>query len=218
VERGSLDKLAGPDADVVMAAVAEIERLMGDSAQRRGRWGDLHRHMHFGQAHDWHDIYEFDWPSVRADIEAAGFSDTEPLPVPDIDLGDAAGGHLTGAVTVALPWDRLDDEAFERLLFNLIQVFPEYQNVQLLTNTRAPDRGGTSPASVTRDSTGEALAFEGGGRRRDRKQRGADQAVAASCLQVVGSHPTPLRGSSSTTRGPKSLRSSCGRTVAWRRC
>jgi hypothetical protein len=78
--------------------VAEIERLMGDTAKRRGRWNDLHRHFRFGEGHDWHDIYEFDWPSVRADVEAAGFADTDPPPVPDIDLGEAAGGCLMGSV------------------------------------------------------------------------------------------------------------------------
>jgi hypothetical protein len=44
--------------------------------------GELHRHLYFGQGHDWHDIAELDWPFVRADIEAADLSDADPLPVP----------------------------------------------------------------------------------------------------------------------------------------
>ena len=40
-----------------------------------GRWGDLHRHLYFGQGHDWHDIHEFDWPSVRSDVEGAALFD-----------------------------------------------------------------------------------------------------------------------------------------------
>lgn len=139
----------------IVRAINEIERLMGDTAERRGRWGDLHRHMRFREGHDWHDISEYDWPSVRPDIEAAMFSDAEPLSVPDIDLGHAARGILTGTATVALPWSRLDDAGFERLLYDLLQAFPEHHNVQWLTKTRAADRGrDLSLERVLEDSTG----------------------------------------------------------------
>lgn len=155
VPRDSQDQLEGPEVDQINAAIGEIERLMGDTAQRRGRWGDLHRHLHFGQGHDWHDIHEFDWPGVRLDVEAAAFSDTDPLPVPDIDLGHAAAGHLSGTATIALTWDRLDDDGFERLLYDLLRDFPEHQNVQWLMQTRAPDRGrDLSLERVLQDSTG----------------------------------------------------------------
>jgi hypothetical protein len=141
VPRDSGDRIEGPDVDQIRAAVGEIERLMGDVAVRRGRWSDLRRHMRFSEGHDWHDINEFDWPSVRLDVQAAAFTDTEPLPVPDIDLGHAAAGRLTGTATLALPWDRLDDAGFERLLYDVLRSFPEHQNVQWLTHTRAADRG-----------------------------------------------------------------------------
>ncbi|MDI2031555.1 restriction endonuclease [Saccharopolyspora sp. TS4A08] len=155
VARDSQDVLEGLAVDKVSDAVDEIERLLGPSAERRGRWNDLHRHLRFGQGHDWHDIYELDWPSVRADVEAGALADTDPLPVPDIDLGQAAAGKLTGAATVALPWDRLDDDGFERLLFDLLRSFPEHANVQWLMKTRAPDRGrDLSLERVLRDSTG----------------------------------------------------------------
>ncbi len=96
-----------------------------------------------------------DWPSVRPDIEAGALSDTDPLSVPDLDLGQAAAGHLTGATTIALPWDRLDDDGFERLLYDLLRSFPEHENVQWLMQTRAPDRGrDLSMDRVLRDSTG----------------------------------------------------------------
>src|SRR6185437_14681359 len=122
----------------------------------RGRWSDLHRHIHFGLGHDWHDIYEFDWPSIRPDVEAAAFTDTDPLPVPNIDLGQAAAGHLTGTATITLPWERLDDDGFERLLYDLLRAFPDHQNVQLLMHTRAPDRGrDLSMERVLQTSTGE---------------------------------------------------------------
>lgn len=155
VPTDSRKRLQGEAVDQVTASIAEIERLMGDSAKRRGRWSDLHRHLHFGEGKDWHDISEHDWPSVRPDVEAAALSDTDPLPVPDIDLGRAAAGRLTGPATVALPWDRLDDDHFERLLYDLLRDFPEHQNVQWLTKTRAPDRGrDLSMDRVLRDSTG----------------------------------------------------------------
>lgn len=134
--------LSSPAVDRVRAAIAEVERLMGDTAERRGRWNDLHRHMRFGEVHDWNDIAEYDWPSVRPDIEAAAFTESDPLPVPaDLDLGVAAAGRLTGSATLALAWERLSDDEFERLLYDLLAAFPDHQNVQWLTHTRAPDRG-----------------------------------------------------------------------------
>src|SRR6266568_856778 len=81
--------------------------------------------------------------------------DVDQLPVPDIDLGQAAGGHLTGTATIALPWERLKDDGFERLLYDLLRDIPEYHNVQWLMHTRAPDRGrDLSLDRVLRDSTG----------------------------------------------------------------
>lgn len=155
VPRTSRDRVEGADVEQVHAAIGEIERLMGDTAQRKGRWGDLHRHLHFGEGQDWHDIFDFDWPSVRSDVEASALADTDPLPVPNIDLGLAAAGHLTGKATLALQWDRLDDDDFERLLFDLLREFPEHKNVQWLMNTRAPDRGrDLSLDRVLQDSTG----------------------------------------------------------------
>jgi hypothetical protein len=148
-------KLEGPEATKVRAAVDEIERLLGDTAKRQGRWSDLRRHLRFSEGHDWHDIAELDWPSVRSDIEAGALADSDPLPVPAVDLGQAATGNLTGTATIALPWDRLDDGGFERLLYDLLRSFPEHENVQWLMQTRAPDRGrDLSLDRVLRDGTG----------------------------------------------------------------
>lgn len=156
VPRRSQDLLTGPAVDQITAAVGEIERLMGNVAARRGHWDDLHRHLHFGQGHDRHDIHEFDCPSVRPDVQAAGFTNTDPLPVPDFDLGQAAAGRLTGTATIALPWDRLDNTGFERLLYDLLRAFPDHQNVQWLMHTRAPDRSrDLSVERVLQTSTGD---------------------------------------------------------------
>ncbi|MFF4323284.1 restriction endonuclease [Streptomyces sp. NPDC001568] len=141
VPRDSLERVQNEQTEQIEVAVGEIARLLGDAADSTGRWWDLHRHMRFSQGHDWHDIAEFDWPSVRADIMAKALGDSDPLPVPNIDLGQAASGHLTGSATLALPWERLDDDGFERLLYDLLRSIPEHENVQWLMQTRAPDRG-----------------------------------------------------------------------------
>lgn len=150
----SSTKIATSTTDEVGAAIAEIERLLGDTVERQGRWSDLHRHLHFGEVHDWHDIVDMDWPSVLRDIEAAQVGDTEPLPVPDIDLGTAASS-TTGRATTALNWEALEPDKFERLLFNLFQQLEGYQNVQWLMKTNAPDRG--------RDLSMERVIHDSGG-------------------------------------------------------
>lgn len=153
--RDSLDRLENEQTEKIETAIGEIARLLGEDAESIDRWWDLHRHMRFSQGHDWHDIVEFDWPAVRAGIEAKALGDSDPLPVPDIDLGQAASGDLTGAATLALPWERLDDDGFERLLYDLLRDIPEHQNVQWLMQTRAPDRGrDLSLDRVLRDGSG----------------------------------------------------------------
>lgn len=155
VPRDSTDALSGGLPDQLRAAVSEIERLMGETTRQSNRWSDLHRHLSFSEGHDWHDIHEMDWPSVRPDVEAAGRADADPLPVPGIDLGVAAAGQLTGTATSALPWARLDDTAFERLLYDLLRDLPGHQNVQWLQRTRAADRG--------RDLSCERVSQDGSG-------------------------------------------------------
>lgn len=155
VPRDSLDRLDHPETETVEASLSEIERLLADTTERSGRWGDLHRHMHFGQGHDWHDIVEMDWPSVRADIEAAGLSESDPLPVPAVDLGAAASNRPSGAASIGLEWSALDDDGFERLLFDILRAFPSYHNVEWLMKTRAPDRG--------RDLSAERMIRDDGG-------------------------------------------------------
>jgi len=149
------DRLQAEPAAEIDRAIAEIERLMGDTAARRGRWSDLHRHLRFGQAHDWGDINESDWPSVKPDIEAAMFSDVEPLPVPNIDLGIAAGRRPAGSVSTELRWANLTAERFEQLLHDLLRALPGFQNVQSLMKTNAADRG--------RDISAERVLHDGAG-------------------------------------------------------
>ncbi|MFC9838858.1 restriction endonuclease [Rhodococcus sp. NPDC127530] len=155
VARDSSEPLSDSRTRLVADSISEIERLLGDTIERRGRWGDLHRHLYFGQGHDWHDIMELDWPSVRADIEAVSLSDNDPIPVPEIDLGSAASANPSGGVTTGLNWKSLTDDGFERLLFDLLRGFPTYQNVDWLMKTRAPDRGrDLSVERIVRDDAG----------------------------------------------------------------
>lgn len=132
---------AGALVEQLRGAFREIERLMGEATRRSSRWGDLARHLSFGQGHDWHDIANLDWPDVRTDVEDAGRGDDDPLPVPSIDLGVVASGNLTGGASSALPWHRLDPSTFERLLYDLLRDLPQHQNVQWLQRTQAADRG-----------------------------------------------------------------------------
>lgn len=123
-------------------AISEIERLLGTELVRKeGSWPDLHRHPAFGMGVDFLDIVERDWRSVRPDIEASLYGELEPLPVDVDDLESLAESGPTGPVSTALQWDALDDERFERLIFNLLVQATGYENPQWLTKTRAPDKG-----------------------------------------------------------------------------
>ncbi len=130
-----------PATSEISDFLEEIERLLGQTVERRGSWGALRRHLHFGEAGDWLDISESDWPSVQWDIEAAKVGDSDPIPVPDIDLGAAGAADLTGGATTSLNWSALHPEDFERLLFDLLRDLAGYQNVDWLMKTNAPDRG-----------------------------------------------------------------------------
>lgn len=129
------------EAQEIENLISEVDRLLGDTVVRKGRWGDLYRHLRFGQVHDWHDIHESDWPSVLGDIEAAKIGDEDPIPVPDIDLGVASATRPTGAASTALNWAALKPDGFERLLYDILRTLDGYQNVMWPTKTNAPDRG-----------------------------------------------------------------------------
>jgi hypothetical protein len=129
------------DWPLLVESIREVERLMGSSMSRKGRWNHLRRHLAFGQGCDVHDIAEHDWPSVIQDIELALYGELEPMPVGVEDLADLAATRPTGPVSTKLAWDSLDDEGFERLIYNLIKDAPGYENPQWLMRTNAPDRG-----------------------------------------------------------------------------
>lgn len=132
----------GFDWETLNTMIAELGRLLRNAfSGRRGRWGDLARHMSFAEPIDLRDVVSFDWPSVRSAVEGQLYSESEPLPVAVEDLAKVAESKPQGAVTSALQWSAIDDEGFERLIFNLINSTEGYENPQWLTKTRAPDRG-----------------------------------------------------------------------------
>jgi hypothetical protein len=144
-----------PDTQQVRDGFRELDRLLGDTTERRGRWYDMGRHLHFSQPGDWRDIVDMDWPDIRANLESMALTELDPIPVADMDLGQAARSHPSGGVTTDLGWANLNEDGFERLLYDLLRGFPDYQNVQWLMKTHAPDRGrDLSLERVIRDPSG----------------------------------------------------------------
>lgn len=130
-----------PEWLALKAAVNEIRRLLASESSGGARWGDLMRHLGFGLGVDLHDIADYDWPSVRENIESRLYAEDEPLPIAADDLGALVASDPSGPVTTELDWSVLDDEGFERLIFNLLGDASGYENPQWLTRTNAPDRG-----------------------------------------------------------------------------
>ena len=127
--------------DRLRSLFGELERLVGTTIPRRGRWGDFSRHLYFASEGDFDDIVNMDWPSVKANVQENLYDDDEPIPVPLTDLGLLAKTKPTGPVSTGLHWERLDDGGFERLIFELMRTTDGYENVNLLMNTHAPDKG-----------------------------------------------------------------------------
>jgi hypothetical protein len=151
-----LDEWAhGFDWTALSGRTGEIRRLLDGGSFSAARWSDLARHLNFAQSIDLRDILAMDWPSVREDIDHQLYREDEPVPVDVDDLATLAATNPSGSVTTALNWQQLDDEGFERLVFNLFSEADGYENAQWLTRTRAPDRG--RDVSVER-VTGDTLS------------------------------------------------------------
>lgn len=101
----------------------------------------MSRHLHWGQGVDLYDIALRDWPALKAELEDQLYADLEPVPVEVDDLGALVSTKPKGAVATKLDWGAIDDEGFERLMFNLLLAASNYENPQWLTRTNAPDRG-----------------------------------------------------------------------------
>ncbi len=86
VARDSGDRLKRPETVLIRGHIAEIDRLLADTSTRAGRWTDLYRHMSFSEGHDWWDIVEFDWPSVKPEILSAAIAESIPCQYPPSTL------------------------------------------------------------------------------------------------------------------------------------
>ena len=130
-----------PDLKSVHDSVTQIGTLIGNSAPRLSRWGDLNRHLFFSSATDCKDIVRLDWPAVKADLRNSLYGVDEPIPSGVDDLGPLVLRTPSGPVATQLQWDVLSDSDFERLLFALIGSENGYENASWLMKTNAPDRG-----------------------------------------------------------------------------
>jgi len=145
------EEIEDPEWSTLVAALREVDRLMGSAGPRKGRWRDLARHLAWAQGVDLHDVAKHDWPSVLADVQATLYDEFEPIPVQVDDLAALVAARPRGPVSTALAWDVLDAEAFERLIFNIISDAAGYENPNWLMHPNAPDRG--RDLSVTRVAT-----------------------------------------------------------------
>lgn len=126
----------------------QIEVLLGSSVKKPARWSDMMRHIHFGHVGDLHDIEAMDWPDVKNTLRKGLYGTNEAVPVQVEDLSALVAARPTGPITTALAWSKIDDQAFERLIFTLISDTTGYENPEWLMQTRAPDKG--RDLSVTR--------------------------------------------------------------------
>jgi hypothetical protein len=121
-------------------AVQEIATLLGSNPTPPG-WDDLMEHLHWAQLPDFSDIYQKDWPTVKAGLRVGIYGEHDPVPVGVADLEDIVAARPQGPVTSRLNWSVLTDEEFERLMFSLIGETQGYENPQWLQHTNASDRG-----------------------------------------------------------------------------
>ena len=144
-------------------AVDEIDTLLGSSS-RPEQWSTLQRQQR--DADDAQVAREFMeaafrvWPCVRASLSDGLYGEFDPIPVAANDLGEVVNEHPAGSVSIRLKWSALDDEDFERLVYQLISEAKGYENVQWLQKTHAPDRGRDISADrVYADALGSVRRF-----------------------------------------------------------
>ena len=63
------------------------------------------------------DIIRFDWPAIIKSLREQLYGDHDPVPVAAEDLGEIVALRPAGSATTQLNWNVLDDEDFERLVF-----------------------------------------------------------------------------------------------------
>ena len=113
--------ITAPSWGRLKEAVSEIDTLLGATV-RPHRWFDLQRHLHFSMVNDLSDIIQFDWPAVSKSLRDQLYGDHDPAPVAAEDLSEIVALPPAGPATSRLDWNVLNDEDFERLMFNSSQM------------------------------------------------------------------------------------------------
>lgn len=150
------DKDAGiEEAEKIQAAVDTLAILLG-SEDKPPRWHDLQRHLYFNCRGDREDICKIDWPVVRDSIKERIVSlRDKPVALPVADLSGLSAASTSGPLSISMKWESVSSDQFEDLLYDLLSEAEDYQNVQLLMPTNAPDRGrDVSAERIIRDSLG----------------------------------------------------------------
>ncbi|NIA02068.1 MAG: restriction endonuclease, partial [Nitrospirae bacterium] len=129
------------EVELLQDVASQIETLLGSSIKHPNRWSDFLRHLHFAGLNDFNDILNFDWPTIKEELQTIVYETNDPIPVGFDDLSILTEKKLEGTVSGRLKWNRLKAENFERLMFKLISSVKGYENPQWLTLTNAPDKG-----------------------------------------------------------------------------
>ena len=121
-------------------SVDEINTLLGSGA-RSDQWSVLWQELETDRSERLPEIADRVWPDVRTFLRNGLYDDFDPIPVDADDLSEVLNAKAPGPVSMKLDWSVLNDENFERLLFDLFSEAQGYENVQWLQKTHAPDRG-----------------------------------------------------------------------------
>ena len=136
-----MTNLKDKDWQALSNKIQKIDVLLGSSVPRPPRWGNMKRHLYYGELGDLRDVVNSDWPSVKEGLLSPLYSKDEPIPVGIDDLSELIASNPSGTVLTKLSWEKLSSEDFERLMFNLITSDKNHENPQWLMHTNAPDRG-----------------------------------------------------------------------------
>lgn len=131
--------------------VSQIDTLLG-STTRPPRWSDLQRHISYAELHDFSDVKDRDWPTVKKSLLEGIYEENDPIPLEVEDLSILVAAKPKGSID-KINWTKIDPEDFERLIYTLLSSSEGYENPQWLMHTNAPDRGrDLSVERVVRDS------------------------------------------------------------------
>lgn len=91
-----------PNWSRLKETVQEIATLLGSNPAPPG-WGNLMRHLHFGQMADLSDIHRMDWPAVQGGLRVGIYGEHDPVPVGVTDLEDIVAARPQGPVSSCPP-------------------------------------------------------------------------------------------------------------------